>query len=621
MSPSLYSSDELSYQRKSKLQILSLFAVICVLVLTARLFYLQYILYEENLRLSESNRIRQIVVKADRGNILDRNGRVLVRNRPSHQISLLGYQLHEPDKVLSRLLKIKDSTGIAVFDSAFTTWVFEQSKWNKFKPLRLLEDASMQQVSIIEEHHADLPGIFTLTEARRDYPYGSLAAHTLGYTGEISEDQLKEDRFSEYTQGDRIGQKGLEQYYETVFKGKNGNRFVEVNAYGKEIRVLEGMHNLTQIPGNDMVTTIDIGLQRVLEYSFPDSIKGAAVALDPRTGEILAILSSPALDPNIFSLERKQLAKEWANVALDSDRPLNNRAIVGTYPPGSTFKLFTAIAGLINKTVSSTDRPYKSCNGGFQFGSRYQRCWKKTGHGTMNLIDAIRESCNVYFFQLGLELGMDKINEASSMYGLGRKTGVDLPYEKSGLLMDEPTYNERFKKIGWRWSRGQILNLAIGQGELVTPLQVASAFGAMVYNKGVYKPHLMKEIRDENGKIIEAYRPELTAPAKLDSLNHALIVGALEEVVSAPGGTARRSRVEGVRVGGKTGSSENPHGDLTHGWYVAVAPLDNPEIAFAVVLENAGHGGSVAAPVAGDVLNFFFRGTLPVGMSEVVFHD
>lgn len=607
--PRNYSDAEEQQDRGLKGIVLLTVTGIAFFILILRLAWLQIFQYEENLRRTESNRIRRIVIKAERGYIFDRNGVLLVRNRPSYQVALLPYQLTSPDSVFQRLLRIQDSEGNRVIDSAQLDWTFQRGKWQKFRPLRIIEDASDAQVAFIEERLDEFPGIVTMVESRRDYPYGTMASHVFGYTGEISEKQLEEKHYMDmgYSFGDRIGQKGLEKQYEIDFRGKNGVKYVEVNAYGKEIGTIDEMEHESATPGNHLVTTLDMDLQIIAEEAFPDSIKGAVVAMNPQNGEILAMVSSPRLDPNIFSLEKRELAKEWASVALDSTQPLNNRAIMGTYPPGSVFKFITAASALEYGFINQDSKYPVPCTGGFRFGSRYQRCWKPQGHGRMNVTDALRESCDVFFYQCGLEQDMGPINEVGHRFGLGMALGIDIPGEKAGLLMDSVTYNNRFKRLNWRWSRGQILNLAIGQGELVTPLQTAAFFGAMATNKGLYQPHVMKEIRNQKGETIRSYQPKLISSKSLKSENWHILINAMEEVVSAPHGTGAAARVKNIRVGGKTGSAENPQGDKTHGWFVGVAPLEHPTICVAVVMENAGHGGSVAAPVAGKVLRHYFK--------------
>ena len=578
-------------------------------ILLIRLYSLQYTHYDENLQRSENNRIRKVEVIAERGYIYDRNGEVLVRNRPSYQIALQAMNLprksSERDSVFQRLLRIKDKNGERVFDSASVDTAFQRSRWIKNKPIRFFEDASPEQVAIIEEHSAELPGVVTLIESRREYPYGTLASHVLGYTGEISEDQLKLPEFKNYSQGDRIGQKGLEQGYDQEFRGKNGLKLVEVNASGREIGLVKGVESQAPVPGLHLVSTIDLKLQKVAEEAIPDSARGALVAIDPRNGEILAMVSSPRLDPNIFSLKRRERNKGWAHVALDSMRPLTNRAISGTYTPASVFKLVTAGAGLENGVLSETKYYPKPCTGGYQYGARYQKCWGT--HGSLNVVNAIRLSCDVFFYQAGLDIDMARINEFARRFGLGENPlGVDIPGEKGGWLPDSASFNAKNKRLGWRWARGLILNLSIGQGQLVTPLQQAVLVGSLATNKGVYRPHFMKELRDSEGNVVKRFEPEIIRPGNMKPETHRVLMAAMDSVVNHPGGTGKRGAVPGIRVGAKTGSGEWKKGAKTHAWYAAVAPLDNPEIAVAVIMEAAGGGGAVSGPIARKVMMAYF---------------
>ncbi len=583
--------------------------VVLVIVLLCRLYSLQHTHYDENFKRSEKNRLRRVELVAERGYIYDRNGEVLVRNRPSFQIALQA--LHLPrkkegrDSVFNLLLGIKDKNGVRVFDSLSLDTAFQRTRWIKNRPIRILEDASPEQVAVIEEHSSELPGVVTLTESRRDYPYGTLASHVLGYTSEISEEQLKLPAFEGYSQGDRIGQKGLEQEYDAEFRGKNGVKLVEVNAFGREVGSPRAVEGMAPVPGYHLVSTIDLKLQKAAEAAIPDSVRGALVAIDPRNGEILAMVSSPRLDPNIFSLKKRERNKGWAQVALDSLRPLTNRAVSGVYPPASVFKLVTAGAGLESGILSESKYYPKSCTGGFQYGVRYQKCWGV--HGNLNVVNAIRLSCDVFFYQAGLEIDMARINEFARRFGYGEEPlGIDIPGEKSGWLPDSASFNARNKRVGWRWARGLILNLSIGQGQLVTPLQQATFIGSLATNKGVYRPHFMKELRDSQGNVVRRYEPEIIRSGKMKPETHRVLLAAMDSVVNHPGGTGKRGAIPGIRVGAKTGSGEWKKGEKTHAWYAAVAPLYDPQIAVAVILEAAGGGGSKAAPVARKVLMAYF---------------
>lgn len=584
--------------------------VVVFSVILFKLFSLQYIHYEENFQRSENNRLRRIELIANRGYIYDRNGNVLVRNRPSYQIALQAMEMPKKkadrDSVFKRLLNIRDSSGTHLFDSLSLDTAFQRIRWVRTRPVRILEDATMEQVAVIEEHSTELPGVSVIIESRREYPYGTLASHVLGYTSEISEDQLKLPEYATYSQGDRIGQKGLEQEYDKEFRGVNGMKLVEVNASGREVRALSDVGALIEpVPGLHMVSTIDLKLQKVAEAAIPDTAKGALVAIDPRNGEILAMVSSPRLDPNIFSLKRRERNRGWAHVALDTMRPLNNRAISGVYPPASVFKLVTAGAGLESGIISETKYYPKSCTGGYQYGARYQKCWGV--HGNLNVVHALRLSCDVYFYQAGLEIDMARINEFARRFGYGEKLlGVDIPGERAGWLPDSASFNQRNKRLGWRWARGLILNLSIGQGQMVTPLQQAVFVGSLATNKGVYRPHFMKELRDDQGKVVRRFEPEIIRPGTMKPETHRVLMAAMDSVVNHPGGTGKRGAVPGIRVGAKTGSGEWKKGQKTHAWYAAVAPLEDPQIAVAVIMEAAGGGGAVAAPIARKVLMAFF---------------
>lgn len=378
-----------------------------------------------------------------------------------------------------------------------------------------------------------------------------------------------------------------------------------MNAAGREVGPVRGVESQVPVAGYQLISTIDLHLQEVAEKAIPDTVKGALVAIDPRNGEILAMVSSPRLDPNIFSLKRRERNKGWVHVALDSMRPLTNRAISGTYTPASVFKLVTAGAGLESGILSESKYYPKPCTGGYQYGARYQKCWGV--HGNLNVVHALRLSCDVFFYQAGLDIDMARINEFGRRFGLGEKPlGVDIPGERGGWLPDSVSFNKRNRRLGWRWARGLILNLAIGQGEQVTPLQQAVFIGSLATNKGVYQPHFMKELRDENGTLVRRYEPTIIHPGNMKPETHRVLMKALDSVVNHPAGTGKRGAVPGIRVGGKTGSGEWKKGEKTHAWFAAVAPLYDPQIAVAVILEAAGGGGAKAAPVAQKVLMAYF---------------
>lgn len=596
--------------RNMKVLIYLLLVWIAFCILGFRLFHLQYVQYNENFERSENNRIRRMEIEAERGFIYDRNGEILVRNRPSYQIVIDAEQMPRKkdakDSLFRLLLEIRNELGVRMLDSASLDTAFQRTAWIRNRPIRILEDASPEEVAIIEEHSQELPGVYAIIESRRDYPYGTLAAHALGYTSEISEKQLASEEYKDkYESGDRIGQKGLEQQYDIEFRGKDGVKTVEVNAYGRIVSEMKGMGEQPAIPGMHLVSTLDLRVQLAAEKALPDSVRGAIVAIDPRNGEILAMVSSPRLDPNVFSLKRKERNRGWAKVALDSTRPLLNRAIAGVYPPASIFKLVTTGAGMEHNLLSVNKYYPHRCDGGYQFGNRYQKCWGV--HGNLNVVNALRLSCDVYFYQAGLEIDMERINEFGRRFGLGEEIlGVDIPGERRGWLPDSASFNKRNKRSGWRWARGLILNLAIGQGQLVTPLQQAVLVGSLATNAGVYRPHLMKELRSRDGTVVKRFTPEIERPGKMKESTHQVILAGMDSVVNHPGGTGKRGALKGIRVGGKTGSGEWKKGEKTHAWFAAVAPLYAPEIAVSVILESSGGGGALAAPVARQVMEAYF---------------
>jgi penicillin-binding protein 2 len=578
------------------------------LLLIARLFYIQVIQGQINIRLSQENAMRLKVVVPPRGRILDRNGEVLARNRPSYSICVLPYKLKNRKQVIHSLCQVKDIEGNNVFDSTELDALIHKAYLRRFEETRLKEDISLDLVSIIEEHSMELPGIIVETESRREYTLGSAAFHVLGYMSEIPEEQFDSLKDQGYFYGDLMGKAGIEKQYECLFRGKCGQEYIEVNAYGKSLGAIPNIPRIEPVPGNDITLTLDARLQKVADIAFPDSMKGAVVALDPRTGEVLVMYSSPSIDPNIFSMATSLRSKNWVNIATDPNLPLNNRATTGTYTPGSTFKLISSISGLETGKLERDSHMPAPCHGSYRLGSRVAHCWSPKGHGFLNLVGAIQQSCNVYFYQVGLKLGDEVINKYATMLGLGAPTGIDFPVERSGWLSGEEAYNKKFEKKGWKWTAGLVMDLAIGQTQVVTPIQLALMIGGLGNGKTLYKPYLVKEEIDRQGHILNVRNPLIKSQLDLKQNSLDVIHEALKMVIQ-PGGTGGRAAVPGIDVGGKTGSAENPQGDKTHALFVGVAPVDNPVIAIAVVVENAGHGGSIAAPIAGDVMRYYFSET------------
>jgi len=602
-------------------------AMIFVLVLSFlgllfRVGWLQIVQGDAFLRESEANRLREDPVPAPRGLLLDREGRPLVQNRPSRNFVIDPATVRGREKELTEFLsKFQDVDGTPLFDTVFLQRLFRQARQTPSQRPVLLEDASPAEIALFSENLYRLPGILQEVTMRREYPFGGLAGHLLGYIGEIPEELLDSLEGKGYRLGDLIGEMGLEEEYEKELKGRDGVRWIEVDAKGRIVGTPQGMPRTEPLSGLHVRTTIDLDLQRTAEEAFPDSLTGAVVALDPRTGEILAMCSSPRIDPNIFTLPGRRRAREWAKLALDPRRPLNNRAIQGTYEPGSTFKIVTSLAGLVSGKATAHQHMPVACHGGFRFGARIQHCWQQSPpyHGSLDMIQALEESCDVYYYQLGLLVDMPWINKVGASLGLGSRTGVDLPDEKGGLLVDSAIHEERNKRLGWKWARGLILNLAIGQGELVTPLQLATMVGGVANGHAVLRPHLMQAILEpDNGKVIRRYVPDTLSVLDWSDQTRETIHAAMDSVVNGSRGTGHSARLPGIEVGGKTGSAENPHG-RTHALFVCAAPMEAPEIAIGVIVENGGHGGSTAGPIAAAILRTYFRktGRLPKDTSAI----
>jgi penicillin-binding protein 2 len=584
-----------------------------LIVLALRLFYLQVFQEEHYSRLALSNRIMKEDIQAPRGLIRSSDGSKLVVNVPVYQISILPNRVPGREDRLSlacRWLGI-DEENLAV---SLAEWT---ERYSDGREMSVVQAADKEQISILTENRTLFPFFSLVMKHRRHYTEGKLAAHLLGYTGEVSDTELKKSE--DLHRGDIIGRTGIEYVYEEFLRGQYGVRIIEISAEGTRLgeyvglvedEQLEGrVESSPPVPGHDLYLTIDIDLQRVVEKTF-EWHKGAVIIMDPRNGAILAAVSRPVYDPNIFiggiSVE------EWRLLDEDSDKPLFNRTIQATYPPASTFKMIVAYAALETGAVSIPER-LKPCFGGYQFGNRYFRCWKPQGHGSSNLSEAIINSCDVYFYQLAERLKADEFAHAGRLFGFGRKTGIDLPSEARGLLPDKAYYNRKFGK--GKWTKGHLLNYSIGQGDaLATPVQLCQ-MAAMIANGGKrIKPHVVDRIEDSEGSVI--FRFDET-PQKVPQINMTLlrfIQGSMRAVVAGETGTGRAAAIPGTAICGKTGTAQNPHGE-DHAMFVAYAPAGDPEIALAIVLEHAGHGGAMAAPMARKIFSAYFNPVPVMGIA------
>ena len=579
-------------------------AAVCVLVL--RLWYLQIIKGEDLLKRSENNRIRIREVKAMRGIVLDSRGVVLVENRPSYDVVIFPEDVKDLKGLVEKLEALYAKVGLT-FPMDYET-IRENRR--PFTPLRVDRNISREKLALIETHSLELPGVGIDVMPVREYYYGESMAHVIGYIGEVSREELERDRTSGYKSGDFIGKFGLEKALDRYIRGKPGGEQVEVNVVGRKVKTLG---RVEPVQGYRVLLTIDSQVQKAA-WAAMEGKAGAVVALDPRDGSVLALVSRPGFDPNLFN--RGVSADVWERISSNPLHPMENRAIAGQYPPGSTYKLIVAAAALEEGIVNAETA--FNCPGHFEMGTRTFRCWRKQGHGRVSLHRAIVESCDVYFYNVGRLLGVDKLAEYAQAFGLGTRTGVAMTGERRGLI---PTRDWKLARFGIPWQPGETISIAIGQGyNTVTPLQLANAYAAVANDGEFFTPRIVKRIETDDGEIIEEFRPEKKAVLPVSRENLQLLKKALWGVVNEPGGTGAQARVPGKDVCGKTGTaqvigmaedddgSSYPYEYRDHALFVSFAPRDNPEIVVAVVAEHSGHGGSAAAPVAKKVIEAYFAG-------------
>jgi penicillin-binding protein 2 len=579
-------------------------AAVCLLVL--RLWYLQIIKGEDLLKRSENNRIRIREVKAMRGIILDSRGVVLVENRPSFDVVIFPEDVKDLKGLVEKLETLYAKVNLT-FPTDYET-ILENRR--PFTPLRVDRNVSREKLALIETHSLELPGVGIDVMPVREYYYGEMMAHVIGYIGEVSRDDLERDKSAGYKSGDFIGKFGLEKALDPFIRGKAGGEQVEVNVIGKKVKTLG---RVEPAQGYRVVLSLDSQVQKAA-WAAMEGKAGAVVALDPRDGSILSLVSRPGFDPNQFN--RGITTDLWEKLSTNPLHPMENRAVAGQYPPGSTYKLIVAAAALEEGII--TPETAFNCPGHFDMGTRSFRCWRKQGHGRVSLHRAIVESCDVYFYNVGKLLGVDRLAQYAQAFGLGTRTGVALAGERRGLI---PTREWKLTRFGVPWQPGETISIAIGQGyNTATPIQLANAFAAVANNGEYFTPRIVKRVETDDGEIIEEFRPEKKAVLPVSQENIQLLKKALWGVVNEPGGTGGQARVAGRDVAGKTGTaqvigmaegddgSSYPYEYRDHALFVGFAPRDNPEIVVAVVVEHAGHGGSVAAPVARKVIEAYFAG-------------
>lgn len=593
-------------QYRQRLKIIIILAVCVVSALVMRLWYLQVIKGDELRQRSENNAVRFRKIQPLRGLILDRHGFVMVDNRPSFDVMYMPTKGVDHDQLVQKIKEIYQKKLLEFSsDQPFPRTV------KSYLPIRLEKNVSMEKVALVETHALDLSGVYIDVAPVRHYVDGDMIAPIIGYTGEISKEEL--DRLAQdYAAGDVIGKYGIEKELDAYIRGQRGNELVEVNVYGK---IIKNLGRIDPVPGANVVLTIDAQLQRTAWAAF-DGKPGAAVVMDPRNGAILAMVSAPSFDPNLFNSGIGR--EEWDKLQKNPLNPLSNRAISGQYPPGSTYKLIIAAAALEEGLITPETRIH--CSGSFELGNRAYRCWKKDGHGFVKLHRALVESCDVYFYSIGKTLGVDKIAQYATRFGFGKPTGIDLSHERKGLV---PTRDWKLARMREPWQLGETISVSIGQGfNLTTPLQLAQAYGALANGGTLWRPHLVDRIEWPDKTLVKKYSPEKRGDLGLHPQTMALLNKALWGVVNEPGGTGSAARVPQADVCGKTGTSQVvalPQKDSPrrmkklaaihkdHALFVCYAPMKNPEIVISVIAENAGGGGAVAAPIARKILDAYFK--------------
>lgn len=573
---------------------LRLAVLVVFLLIVPRLVWLQLARGGAYYGLSEENYVQEFTLRAPRGLIKDRDGEILADNRTSYTITITRTRARDDEKTAALLSEILD------IDAELARTKLAEARSSYYGGVVLLEDADLGLVSRVEERQAELPGIKIEVNARRRYLSDDLATHAIGYVSELSDADLPRMSPLGYSPGDIVGRTGVERRYELQLRGCDGAEYWVCDGTGRELFPYEEAKPYAARPGHNLILTIDAAAQRAAERCLIDFDGGAVVALEPSTGEVLVMASWPAVDPNI--IVGGLTASEWRAVADSPDHPLMNRATQATYPPGSPFKLITAAVGLETGTIAPVADKV-TCTGGYKYGNRVFRCWRPEGHGSVALMKGIVESCDVFFYHLGAKLGVSKLMGWAARCGLGKKTGVDIPGEASGTVPLPSWYDRRYGK--GKWSRGVVLNLAIGQGELlVTPLQTACLVCATVNGGTAYRPHLLKRVETYSGRTIGTARRDVAYELPIAPANLSYITKAMVDVVQSPNGTGRQARIDGLELGGKTGTAQNPHGE-DHAWFVCFAPAQAPRIVVAVLLEHGGGGGAVAAPVAREVVRAY----------------
>ncbi|MEW5701718.1 MAG: penicillin-binding protein 2 [Candidatus Zixiibacteriota bacterium] len=582
--------------------------VAILLVLAARLATMQLLQVGAYRRIADENRIRVLPISAPRGRLLDRNGIEIVGNRLSFSIAVLPADFRGDGPRL-RLASVLDLSG----DDLAAR--LRRRPGLPLEPVNVQRDADLSVIARLEERIEEFPGVMVASEPVRQYPSAPWGGHLLGYVREVSdEDANRTDKSGAPLRG-QVGAIGLEKRHDDVLRGLDGIVYRQVNAYGQVMGAMPGYAPVAPTAGDDVLLTIDLGLQHLADSLLSAYVAGTVVAMDVRTGAILCFVTRPGFDANAFS--GGMSSAEWEALRSDPLHPLLNRAAMGMYPPGSTAKLLTAAAALEAGVITPSSR-FASCGGGHRFGNRVFKCWKPEGHGSLDLLGAIEQSCDVYFYQLGAKLGLEEWSKQTRRSGFGKPTEIDLIGEVSGIVPSAAYYDRLYGK--GKWTRTLMVNLAIGQGEFsVTPLQLLVFYAAMVNHGQAMRPHCVMAARSSGGRW-EYTTPQVSfalpySPSALVTLRE-----GCRRVVQGGSGTAHGINDDVVRMAGKTGTAQNPHGE-DHAWFVGYAPTDDPQIAVVALVENVGHGSTYAAPICFQVAKAILAPPPPASTPDVAVAD
>ena len=615
----MFGEDEIIRSHSKRANWIGFIVLGCFFILFLRLFYLQIYKGDIFYRYSVNNKIRKEVLSAPRGMIFSRNSKLLVNNVPRFDAVMVPQFVKDREEVILKMSVILDMSVERI-----KRMIKRNGGQARYRPITIKKDISPREVAILETEAEKIPGIRVSAFISRDYLDSEIGAHTLGYISEISQSQLpkyrRRDKFN-YKLGDFIGQSGIEEYFDNILRGIDGQEIVEVDARGRMRRVLEDnklykdIKNLPVLPGNNMRLTIDRNLQ-LAAYTALEGKVGSAVAIDVETGDVLAMVSRPSFDPSKFST--KLTTNYWNSIIKNENRPLRDRSIQEHYAPGSTFKVITALAALEEKVID--EKTVYPCKGKLKLGNRAFHCWKKSGHGDVDVVKALKESCDVFFYQIAKKISIDTLADYARAFGVGSRTGIDLKRETTGLMPDSDWKEKRF---GSSWQGGETLACSIGQSYvLMTPIQIAVAYAAIANGGKIYKPNLIKEVFSVFGEINQKFSPKLKSEVAMNPKNLELVKKGLFSVVNEKGGTAYWYRPKNVTMSGKTGTSQvksfsakdiykkcedREYNSRHHGIFAAYAPADKPKISIAVVVEHGCHGSSAAAPVAKAIADEYFK--------------